>query len=57
MTTTCADLQAFFDGELDRATSVAFRIHLADCPACQRDLDSAMQLVMASSPIRRRELK
>lgn len=40
----CGDLVLFVDGELDPARAEAFRVHLATCETCQRDLESHMQL-------------
>lgn len=42
--TTCSDLQAFADGELDRDRANAFRDHLRTCDVCQAGLIEALQL-------------
>ncbi|HEX3764310.1 MAG TPA: zf-HC2 domain-containing protein [Kofleriaceae bacterium] len=43
MTERCADLDEFFDGELEADQADAFRDHLADCERCQRVLHGRMQ--------------
>lgn len=43
MTERCADLDEFFDGELEADQAGSFRDHLATCERCQRVLHGRMQ--------------
>ncbi len=42
MTTTCANLSPFMDGELEPAEADAFREHLSECAECQSGLGDFM---------------
>lgn len=48
MSVTCPNVNEFFDGELAVEAAHAFRDHLAHCHRCQADLNTAMQLAVAS---------
>jgi tetratricopeptide (TPR) repeat protein len=44
MASPCDKVQPFVDGELPPDEAEAFRLHLADCEKCQREVTSLMQL-------------
>lgn len=44
MSETCLLVHAFADGELDAAEAGPFRLHLAECGACQREFADLQQL-------------
>jgi hypothetical protein len=46
----CADIDLFFDHELDADQAAAFRDHLPGCARCQSVLDGRMQEFMAVQP-------
>jgi tetratricopeptide (TPR) repeat protein len=48
--TQCERVEAFHDGELAADEADAFRLHLADCAACQGALRDLMMLVAAVHP-------
>ena len=49
----CGDLVPFADGELSTERAAAFRDHLATCTACERELETQMQLSARMSEARR----
>lgn len=50
MTTSCDDLDTFFDGELPADRARAFRVHLASCARCQELLHGRMLEAMVLEP-------
>lgn len=54
MTSSCADLDPFFDGELPKEAVAEFREHLAGCARCQAALRGRMQekAVIGEAPAR-----
>jgi hypothetical protein len=48
MTVRCADLDSFFDAELEADQAEAFRQHLVTCKRCQDDLHGRMQESVAA---------
>ncbi len=50
MKNLCEQAALYFYGELDGAQTAAFKAHLANCPACKRELDFLKQTQAALVP-------
>lgn len=47
----CDQLSPFIDGELSPSETYSFRIHLAECSACERDLFASIELEMVAKRV------